>query len=538
MVLAFLPLDTDKQPDSFPYKPWPGTALHPQGHRGLADLAISIFYITRTGSGISIPNLHAEIHPPPPTADTLFSASLQAKVRNPCKTILLTPAYLQKSKAPDAMLAHGRPLIGPALNDGSSAMSNIPSTRHPIRDLIFLYNPVYLLSSVCMLVGCVLLTNDTEHKVVPLGQLLAIVAAVGLYQACLFLIGSFLAFGRRILRDGRTLLILDAIFLSDITFVNSELLTTNLTVGLGIGLLLFGLSALRIHWITRRAQCPMPLHRYLIILMQLMLIIGIPAYLKYVDTGTSIGATTLYCLWWAVGLALAGTVLADHARQVVHAKLPPRAAWVQPTYLGVTWLSLILHLAELHYVYNVTFHAAMLCPILISLAMLLRHRDGRVPSRHRTVGLQLAMLIMTFLIGVDAADSLSLSLLGASVSAGKLTFGALYLAAVYMYIRPLAYWLIGAGALVAATDLFGPGWRQIGMCIIRAGRWAVEAAVNLLPSTRLGWGITGIVGAFLLLGIGLLISLRKPPDDHHPADHATPEPGPTPLAGDPSPQTA
>ena len=416
-------------------------------------------------------------------------------------------------------------------------MSNIPSARHAIRDLIFLYNPVYLLSSVCMLVGCVLLTNDTEHRAVPIGQLLSIVGAVALYPACLFAIGSFLTLARRILRDGRTLLILDAVFLSDITFVNSELLTTNLKVGLGIGLLLFGLSALRIHWITRRMGCPMLLHRYLIILLQLLLIIAMPAYLKRIDTGISIVPATLYCLWWAIGLTLAATVLADNATHLAPTRLPPRAAWVQPTYLIITWLSLILHLAELHYVYNVTFYAAMLCPILLCVAMVLHHRDRHVPSDSRAPALQVLMLLMTFLIALGTPDSLSLTILGISISATKLTFAALYLTVIYMYIPRLAHWLISAGVVVAAFAIFGPGWGQIVTYMIRAIRSTLSAAVDLLPSTRFAWGITGIVLAFLLLGLGLLISLRKNPDDHHPADPA-PDPNPILHACTPAPQSA
>lgn len=258
-------------------------------------------------------------------------------------------------------------------------MGNTSLSRTSFRDFIFLYNPVYLLSSVCMLASCALLTNDSEHKNVPLGQLLSLVGTLVIYQACLFAIGSFLTLGRKILRDGRTLLILDAVFLSDITFVNSELLTTNVNIGLGIGLMLFALSALRIHWISNRLDCPMPPHRYLIILLQLLLIIAIPAYLKHIDNGTSVSSNTLYAMWWAGGLVLAMSLLIDHIMQHP-AALPARTAWVQPAYLSVTWLSLILHLAVLHYVYDVTFHGAMIAPVLVALAMLLRRNEERQPT--------------------------------------------------------------------------------------------------------------------------------------------------------------
>jgi hypothetical protein len=115
---------------------------------------------------------------------------------------------------------------------------------------------------------------------------------------------------------------------------------------------------------------------------------------------------------------------------------------------------------------------------------------------------------------------------GVVVSSAKLTLAAVYFATIYMYLRQLANWLVAAGVLVASLVLFGPNWRQI-MAIIDATARFLSAA---LPSTRVGWGIVGIATSFALLGIGLMISLRKPPDQHQGTTVTPPLPEPTAQA--------
>lgn len=386
---------------------------------------------------------------------------------------------------------------------------------------LWLYNPMYLLSSVCMLGSCVLLANDSVHSHVPLSQLLSLVGTLVLYQAALFAIGAFLVLSRNILRDGRTLLILDAVFLTDITFVNAELITTRLMTGLGIGLLLVALAGLRIGWISQRMGSPMPLHRYVLILLQLAMITLIPSYLKHIDTGTSVTASTLYAMWWVAAVLTGGGVIIDTLlRREPAAALPARAAWVQPTYVVVPFLSLMLHLAVLHYVYDVALYVAMLAPQMVAGAMFLRRMAERRPDRFGvTVPLQVGLLALGLIAGLTASSTLELRL-GLSpeyviaLPAGKMTFAALYMGVVYIYFRRHARWFLAAGAAVAGMVLFGPGPQQVWQAIVAAIRALGRAIVWLMPATRVGWGILGIIASFGLLGLGTWISLRRPPEDH------------------------
>lgn len=380
-----------------------------------------------------------------------------------------------------------------------------------LRRFICAYNPIYLLSSLSMLAGCVLVANDSEHTNVPLSQLLLLVGVLVVYQAALFLIGSFLMLRRGVLRDGRLLLILDAVFMADITFVNSELITTSLQTGLGIGMLLLGWAALRMHWIAARTGGDMPRWRYLFVLTAAGLIVLIPAYMKHIDDGLSVTLNTLYSMWWIGGLLLGGWVVTQHWADgnLPVAPRSERAAWVCPTYCTCAYASLLLHICVLHYVYNVAFVFALATPVLLALAMLLRRMEERWPIWQGTGVLRLSLLVCGTLFGLCAPGDLALHAGSVAISAVKLTLGGAYLALVFVYFRRYSRWLLSAGAAAAVLSVFGPSIQQtvefIRMAMAATGR-GVQA---ILPASRAGWGAFGIALSFILLGAGTFWSMRK-----------------------------
>ena len=88
---------------------------------------------------------------------------------------------------------------------------------------------------------------------------------------------------------------------------------------------------------------------------------------------------------------------------------------------------------------------------------------------------------------------------------------------------------MAAAAGAAGLALFGPSPQQTMHALAAAARWIARGITCVIPSTRTGWGILGIVASFLLLGVGLVISLRRPPEN---GDHQAPVPAPDPQSED------
>lgn len=378
-------------------------------------------------------------------------------------------------------------------------------------------NPVYLISAVCMLGSCVVLANSSSHQNIPLSQLLLLSGTLLAYQVALFGMGAFLSLKRGVLRDGKTLLLLDAIFLTDITFVNTELLTSDLSAGLWLGIPLLLLAAWRIWWIGKRLLETFEVHRYIFAVLMLAMVLAFPALLKYFDNGTSITAVTFYGLWWLAGLTVAAAVIVDHARGTQAA--PARLRWVQSAYLIAPFASLILHLAILHYVYDVHFYSAMLTPVLLGLIMALHYT-----RKTSDIKLRLVVLFVALVWGLWGPSELNFSFGEMAITPVRLTLAAVYATVVYLFLVRYAFRLLVAGAIAGGLVVAAPTLGSIAGKIGVALKASASFAGGLLPSSRTGWGIIGIIASFLLLGLGAMISLRKAPEQPQADDAPQPPP--------------
>ena len=92
------------------------------------------------------------------------------------------------------------------------------SRLQPRRSLLrFLteHNPFYLLSAACMLASCLALTNSLSWISITRSRLLTLIVTLNVYEAALLAIALFLITRRKLRRDGRMLLLLQAFFLAD-----------------------------------------------------------------------------------------------------------------------------------------------------------------------------------------------------------------------------------------------------------------------------------------------------------------------------------
>src|SRR3954466_2625591 len=93
------------------------------------------------------------------------------------------------------------------------------------------YNPFYLLSAMCMLFGIFALNNSLLWSPIPLHNLLTMMVMLNVYEGLLIALAVVLL-GRNVRRDAIILLIIEAFFLVDVGFLNMEIFTERLGIGL------------------------------------------------------------------------------------------------------------------------------------------------------------------------------------------------------------------------------------------------------------------------------------------------------------------
>src|SRR6476620_3676533 len=97
-----------------------------------------------------------------------------------------------------------------------------PRRENPLLRFLVHHNPFYLLSALCMIAGCFALNSALQTRSGELSKLLLLMGTLQLYELLLVGLGLYLIVKHRLDRDGRTLLLLDAVFLVDLTFLNNE----------------------------------------------------------------------------------------------------------------------------------------------------------------------------------------------------------------------------------------------------------------------------------------------------------------------------
>ncbi len=173
-------------------------------------------------------------------------------------------------------------------------------------------NPCYLLSAVLLLVGCKLVSKANEAYTPDVRHLLVLLATVNVYE--LALIGLGLHFLRRPIfrRDGRIVLVLQGLFLADITFLNGDLSTANVRLGWGVNALLILLGAMKI-WLVLRGLGVLNCKRVMgVVLAPVAMILIVPAAFKEISNqhAGQLSPWIVYGAWWVAGLlpVLAGAM--------------------------------------------------------------------------------------------------------------------------------------------------------------------------------------------------------------------------------------
>jgi hypothetical protein len=404
------------------------------------------------------------------------------------------------------------------------------------------HNPFYLLSAACMLASCLALTNSLSWIPIARTRLLTLVLTLNAYEAALLGIALFLVKRRGLVRDGRMLLLLQAFFVADFSFLNAELATADLRTGLLVNGALLGLAALKLAavvYVLRPAFTPL---QFTFVVLELAVLFAMPCVLRWHNvTHPVVGPRELYVAWWSVALLPAAYELfawLDGRRRAAAAPLAATSSGAHAApvgaYLALPYLSLLTHLGILHYVYDTPFYGAHAAPTLLGLTLILNRAapTALIPRKDR---LALRVLLPLAAVLVSANNPWGFGPAAAyprvSVSTLGLALAGAYLVYVYCFLRRHALTFLGTGAAAALAYALGPSRRQIGDALTGAWEWTSTLASRLAPRTLADWGVIGLVASFAFLALGFWVSLTKRP---LPLDEAevglTDAPPPPPLA--------
>jgi hypothetical protein len=349
-------------------------------------------------------------------------------------------------------------------------------------------NPFYLLSALSMIAGCFLLNRDLGLRPGELSRLLLLVGTLNLYELLVIGLGLYLIRGRGIERDGRTLLLLEAPLLVDLTFLNSEVAQTHGSTAIFLNLLLFGLAILKVGMIFRVLYREFPVRIFGFVMLELMVLFGMPTAFKAVAHFGSLTAAQMYAGWIVVAML---PVVYEAARWFAEQspKNPrvafdvPRRAFILRLYVTLPFISLIAHLGMLHWVYLTRFYLGDAALVLLGLSLPMA-RMQPADARLRAMVMQLRILLPMAAIAMAVIDPapLAITIGGRTpVTPVMLTAAGAYAVYVYLLLRRHAiYYLVGG---------FSSG----------------------VMAMFLEWGAAAIAAGFAFLGIGAVISLRRPP---------------------------
>ncbi|QOV87667.1 hypothetical protein [Humisphaera borealis] len=402
-----------------------------------------------------------------------------------------------------------------------------PRFRTLLLTFLVHHNPFYLISALCMIAGCYVLNIGLELRTGEVHRILVLIGTLTVYELLLVALGLFLIRGRGILRDGRTLLLLQIVFLVDLTFLNAETVTVDLRMGLVVNGVLLLLALLKVGAVMKWLTPVFPWRSFLMAGLMLTALFALPCVLKMVEFDGRVAGRDLHAIWWCVGLLPVACEMIRHTLrrdgETIAAaaggtspapRLQPMRPRLSNVYISMGFASVIAHLGMMHWVYQGRFYAADLTPVLLGLAVAAAYGSPTrvVPAgdlRFARQWLPIAAILcalagprpLHLAIGLDGRfepTSLHLAIAGAM--------------AVYFY----AYfwkWVRVVGVVSAATALlllFGPTIRQIQAACVATWEQCLAIGWQIMPKTLLQWGVTAVGAAFAFLGIGALLSLSQP----------------------------
>lgn len=407
------------------------------------------------------------------------------------------------------------------MSDAPLPRGNHPAPLRSLLRLVVDHNPFYILSAVCMLAGCLTLVNSRSYSPLHAGQLLALVLTLSAYELLLVGLGLFLIVRRGVRRDGLFLLLIEALFLVDMAFLNAEVYSVSLPLGAAVNAIIFTLAAMKLTAIFRVLRFPLNDGLLAFTLCQLLILLAMPGIFAKTALGQDgrLPPWMMYGAWWLAGLLPVGYLLSVHPRGLLTTRIadPVRNVLTKVLLLAPI-LSLIVHLCTANWVYKLHFNLANVAPLLIGLAVAIGHHDTHATTYGRRVRWQLVLPALAILLSISFPNTLVHVMPGPDWTPLRIAL----LAAGLVYLD--GYWFHRHGAfafgmtLCAITFGMGPSVSAIGDNATAAAERTEGLLDRLTPRTPQAWGVVSVVASFFLLGIGFGVSLLKPRPAEIPSD--------------------
>jgi hypothetical protein len=380
--------------------------------------------------------------------------------------------------------------------------------RRAVLNWLAEYNPFYLLSACCMLLGIFVLNDSLDWSPLPKNNLLILIATLNVYELALVTLAVVLL-RRGLVRDGMFLLFLEAFFLADAGFLNMEIFTTDPATGLVVNGALFALAVVKVAFVFAATGLPVRGGLFFFVMAQLALLFAIPGVFSDVALRRS-GELPMLAVtgaWWAAGLVPVLYVLLVRMRP-----MDPGHRRIAKVFVALPFVSLMAHLCLANWVYKVTFHPSNLSPLLLGLAVWVGRYDWHVSTLAWRMRMQLVLpFTAVMLAAIKFPPDLLFEVAGVWISPLRLAG----LGATLVYVDG---WFLHRHAYFAAAAIFCLFGAGLGVSVKEMNRNSLEfmrfwlvGIGRMVPKTASQWGVVSVVGAFVLLAMGAGLSLLKGP---------------------------
>ncbi|OGV61149.1 MAG: hypothetical protein A2498_12805 [Lentisphaerae bacterium RIFOXYC12_FULL_60_16] len=389
------------------------------------------------------------------------------------------------------------------------------------------WNPFYLLSACCMLLGCYLVTVALHPSPEHLDRLLLVLGTLNLYEFMLIGLGILLFRTRPALRDWQTLLLVEILFLVDGAYLNAQSVAADPVMGGMVSglILLFGLAKtalilyfLKLRWTWRW------LGSVAATLTFLFLTPGVFAWLlmhRYSADG-GLPPVALYAAWWVFAAIISLLpVASDSPTAAGYDRTGSAQMRIKAALLLFPLCSVFIHLLLAFPLFDRPFQVCALSPVIVGYGFFYLRWERKLPGEARSPKTVLLVGMAAILLSLWVPKVLvfpvgRLPVLIAPFRLTLLAVAVLYALAAWQYRR----WVHGVcslGCIVALSAGHTPG------AALRTIERLARRTRTLLPEGALEWGWCAIIVAFLLLVAGWWFSLRKTQDD---------DPDETPASGE------
>lgn len=401
--------------------------------------------------------------------------------------------------------------------------ANAPRSPRAIVQSVVHSNPFYLLSAACMLLGCLMLTNSLSWSPIRLQRLIALIVTVNLYEILLVGLAAFLI-SRQIIRDGVMLLVVEAFFLIDVAFLNSEIFAADFVTGLWVNFLIWWVAVIKLAIIFRVMGWPISHPSFPWIVLQLFVLFCFAGWFKKLSDLNQghVHILDLYAAWWVVGILIVPAFgLIAKIRGMASAIDRHRPLLILLITLPI--ISMIAHLGTSHWVYKVPFTLAHLAPVVLGLSAGIGVMDthaGTLAARLRT---QLLLPVVALLMSISFPNSMLFDAAFHALSPWRCA--TLGMIAVYLH----GFWAHGqmhffiSACLVFFAYTLGATSKLVLDNLLRAVSVGSDVASKTAPKSSTDWGVLAVIASFALLVIGAIVSLRKSSREVTAAEDPLPE---------------